>query len=1588
MQPEQQQRIMGYFIEEAKDHLNTIEQGLLSLQSTMQDTEMANELFRAAHSVKGGAAMLGLESIQQTAHRLEDYFKILKDSPVQTDQQLESLFLRVFDTLQSLLDQLQGPFGLTDDTAKTIMSNAEPIFEQLSRHLNQLVHKDGGTTTATVREANVAGRQSSESSANPLPVTFKRDVLVELREMLQLFKQSDSPQHRAALQNHCDRLLSLGKEWDLAGWGELLETAKAAIANPQNSYRLLASVTIKEIKQAQELVLLGRSVEIAPSEQLESLAPALADIDAAPAPNPYEQAPSTDTNTVSETDRTSSNVSSKGDRLNISDNYVNDKETYIIHDFYGEDTFIQPETTHVQENSSSEPNQGFDQLSNPFAPPSPLSDQNDPEVGLVELNTLADIFEGQTPELDQTWQEEEIISLDDDPFSDTSDDLFNLDNSSDFSDLLSDAENRDFFQAETSASDGLSESQANLNDEFSDLLFESDISDSSVNSSSSTADLSTLLDDSFLEEDEETTPPGNDRDLDFSASSLDFSNQNDDLVDLDSAATDAWDLSNPFEEMSFDSEELDLESLEQSELDADFESLDNFFDTDSVTLDDSDSSAIISPRNSEDSSILEMPGLTDELEANQEETLEEQLDDSETLAEPVSDLSEPLFNEDALEIPPVAAEDLEALFIEETEESQAPSEFNLESDWLTEESDSSEWDLETNDFQTEPDETSDLFESWESEATAPEAVEDLEDFFTEEASEPQPSSELDLETDWDFNSQPSTEPDETSDLFESWESEATAPEAVEDLEDFFSSEGVTAEGDFSLEINEETDWALDIDLESSDEFEDLEAMLASETPTLPAEFDSIDEFEDLEAMLELDTPGAPVAFGAVDNDAFEDLEALLSEQMPPKAANQEKKAGVQNKDTLDEDLEKLLEQADKTMPGSPTSSTDSRQTRILPARRIKVFEQTMRVPVKHLDSLSNLVGELVVSRNSLEQDQERLRQFLDNLQHQVSALSDVGARMRDLYERSLLEASLLASRHNSPPPLFSSDSSSHSSDSAGAEYHPLEMDRFTGFHLLSQEMIELIVQVRESASDVEFLVDETDQVARNLRQVTTQLQEGLTRSRMVPFAQTADRLPRAVREISMKLGKEAELQVEGRETLIDKMILEHLYDPMTHLVNNAITHGIETPEERRAAGKPPVGQVTLRAFHQGNQTVISISDDGAGIDPERVRSKAVEKKLISRSEAKNLTPTDLYDFLFHPGFSTKDQAGEFAGRGVGMDVVRTSLSEIRGAIYIDSVLGKGTTFTIRLPLTLSICKALCCLSDRSRIAFPMDGVEDMMPDIGRERIQTNSDNQTYIQWRDSLLLFQPLSDLLTYNRQLNRGTVYGGKREDDTISIVVLRSAGNFLAIQVDQIIGEQEIVIKQLEGPPPKPVGIAGATVLGDGRIMSIADVLELIDLASGRLRKDSITIWSREEPDGEVPQEPPVTKHEPMVLIVDDSITVRELLSMTFAKAGYRVEQARDGQEAWEKLRSGLPCDIVFCDIEMPRMDGLELLSRLQKDEDLRKLPIAMLTSRGAKRHRQMASQLGASGYFTKPYLEEVLLDAAQRMIQGEVLFSSSEA
>ncbi|GEA26227.1 chemotaxis protein CheA [Microcystis aeruginosa NIES-4325] len=753
-----------------------------------------------------------------------------------------------------------------------------------------------------------------------------------------------------------------------------------------------------------------------------------------------------------------------------------------------------------------------------------------------------------------------------------------------------------------------------------------------------------------------------------------------------------------------------------------------------------------------------------------------------------------------------------------------------------------------------------------------------------------------------------------------------------------------------------------------DSLEDLEAFL--EKPTAPAQSPLSDIFKSLESLLSESTAVNQVG-------AAEPLQRLESLEIAPESHLEDKF----------KDLEKLIEEANQVMGGATLASSFSPSVGLNNLRPLvsKAFEQLIvRVPLKQLDNLSNLIGEVVVKRNRLEEEQERLRLFLDNLLNQVQNLSDVGSRMQDLYERTLLEGALLASRNSGGGIGYGRVKGENQGDSAmTSELDALEIDRFTDFHLLSQETIELIVRVRESASDIQFVVDETDQVTRTLRQVTTQLQEGMTKSRMGPFSETADRLPRAIRDISLKLNKQAKLKVEGGDVLIDKMILEHLNSPMTHLVNNAITHGIESPQERMAKGKPVLGTIWVRAFLQGNQTLITVSDDGAGIDADRVKRKAIKKGLISEQEAQHLSPQEVYELLFHPGFSTKDQADDFAGRGVGLDVVRTSLIDVRGTVTIDSVLGKGTTFTIRLPLTLSICKALCCVSNHARIGFSMDGVEDIIRDIQARDIQMDRDGRRCVFWQNTLLPFQPLSELLSYNRQVSRRSFYTDKQEEDSFAILILRSGNNLLGIQVDQVIGELEIVIKQIEGPIPKTPGIAGATVLGDGTVMPIGDVLELIDIAQGRLRTDNGSPWRQPAPPVEVETN---QKSETMVLIVDDSITVRQLLSLSFSKAGYRVEQARDGQEAWEKLRGGLPCDIIFCDIEMPRMNGLELLANLQKDPRLAAIPVACLTSRGSERHRKMAAELGASGYFIKPCPDRDLLSAAKKMIAGEVLLADS--
>ena len=1757
MLPEQQQRIMGYFIEEAKDHLNTIEQGLLNLQATIEDQELVNEVFRAAHSVKGGAAMLGLTSIQQTSHRLEDSFKVLKECSVKVDQQLESLFLRIFDTLQALLEQLSGPFGLTEELGEQMVRELEPVFEELNGHLGGLVGQCGReadeSSPLLVPQQVLAGigaeafassnsfvdsgstyTDSREIEESALHLVFDSDVPARMREMLQAFKQPEGRESKRQLKSICRNLKMAGEEFELPHWIELIEAVEKAIANPENTYRSLAPTVIKDIKQAQELVLCGQEDEIVVGAKLRELLPAEqsseADFEDLLA---FAQPGTGDSNIHAAEDAawdsTGTGDSRASEQLLPTISGLSIDELFDKLDGDDSEAEVGVRSPHLDDSP------GFgesDVETGSFR----NSTRSGPEVGAAELNTLADLFDGESHDLDDAWEEEEdlddavsskvptqgILEPDDD------------DNSGDFTDLLFDE-----YSAENS--------EANVMPPIDDLtsLFGEDLLWGESNNSAVPGDeedgasrqpltgeqpettnatddfdrrdrippqvkgwseedvLGTLLDEVAAQT---SAPANNNADLDNLLS--EFSETK--FAEMPTDTSDYLPSPNAFDTESYESEdgersrndsEDDAEALNLPEIDDDFGSH-------SEAGDDSDFSELLAitsgfqmegSQNGEsrkDRGLAASNELNEEIGRSPNMTSDSHLDISsdenwledafgiEDELSPLANLelddtdldalfgdvtSGPISSDDdtqpdrqsaATAATSQEAADLAELFGSVSTGTEYDSEALEDSstDWLNlddaespsadlapEEGDLANW-FDDQEVALEDDNLENLdavgleaFSGGDSQTSTAEsddssALDLLEGMFGEESILPIDGTSADEEgAAVDLEELSAELPDSLfdesgADLFDGLEIDATGEDEGDDLFDSLETDVSASdldamsaevpddvfEGDADLLEALETGATLGSeDLEDFNDFldsVDAGAVVTSELATgsfdlddqqeqlegmeLSDFFDSSDaslenaegNFDDLEALLIAGGAGAAMAASGgtnqspVSTEVFSDLEELLSEsetmpEIPAPGKSRSPAAARNQSDDEFGDLEKLLEEPkDVGSPSNESNMGPSGGNR-RPKGPRPFGDQTMRVPVKQLDNLSNLMGELVVNRNSLEQDQERMRQFLDNLLHQVTLLSDVSQRTQDFYERSLLEIALLANRQGNRSP-WRSEESSHHHDSA---WRPEEMDKFTPFHSLAQEIIELIVRVRESAADIEFLVDEADQVTRQLRQVTTQLQEGLTRARMKPFAETTDRLFRAVREIAIKCGKQAQLQVEGKDILIDKMIVDQLYDPMTHLVNNAITHGIEAPEVRLAAGKPAMGRITIRAFHQGNQTVISVSDDGAGIDPQKVKAKAIKQGLLTASQAQRMSRTEVYDLLFMPGFSTQEQATEYAGRGVGMDVVRTSLHEIRGTVGIDSTIGKGTVFTIRLPLVLSISKALCCISDRARIAFPMDGVEDMI-DVPRDQVTTGADGLPCIEWRGSILPFRPLRDLLAYNRYLGRGSVYGFSAEDDMISVIVLRSAGSFLAVQVDQVSTEQEIVIKQLEGPVPKPIGIAGATVLGDGRIVAIADVLELIDLATGRLRKDTGgTLWDESD---RAAAEAAEEKNEPTVLIVDDSITVRSLLSITFEKSGYRVEEARDGKEAWEKMKSGLPCDIVFCDIEMPRMDGLELLSRMQKDSVLCELPIAMLTSRGADRHRQMAYSLGAKGYFTKPYLEEQLLDAASRMLKGEVV------
>ncbi|MEG4206477.1 hybrid sensor histidine kinase/response regulator [Microcoleus sp. Pol7_A1] len=637
---------------------------------------------------------------------------------------------------------------------------------------------------------------------------------------------------------------------------------------------------------------------------------------------------------------------------------------------------------------------------------------------------------------------------------------------------------------------------------------------------------------------------------------------------------------------------------------------------------------------------------------------------------------------------------------------------------------------------------------------------------------------------------------------------------------------------------------------------------------------------------------------------------------------------------------------------------------------------TIRVDLERLNELVNLVGELVINRTNLELQESELRGEVKRIRRSILDLNQFGGQLREEYDRLSFAdwrggngssglGKLAAAETEFPMIANGKSSVPH------AHFDILEMDRYTEFHSTAAEVIETAQAISQSATKLDTLAMKFERSTDQLRRITDQLRSRVMQLRVVNFSRAVDHLPRALRDMCLTYDKDVNLLLVGRDTKIDESLLDALRDPLIHLVRNAFDHGIEMPEVRQATGKPASGQIEIEARHQGGQTIITVADDGRGIDPEIIRRKIVTKGLATEEQAQEFSIAELYDFLFWPGFSTAEGVSDLSGRGVGLDVVRTNLRTVRGTVKVDSRLGKGTSFIIKLPLLLSITDALMVKTDHNKIAVPLDAVEEILH-IKASEVHL-AGNQPMLWWREEFIRLVRMQDLLEYS-VVAPDAPSPDPLTLEEIPVLVLASTEGMLAVAVERLIGQQEIVVKPLPPPLSKPRGVLGTTILGDGRVVNILDVDDLVSQPSAN---SSIAAVS-----GKVQEIAPSSSQSPLILVVDDSYTIRQLLSLTLTRARYRVVQAKDGVDALEQLQNGLDCSLAIVDIEMPRMDGFELLRSIRSTQQFANIPVAMLTSRSGEKHRQIAMELGANQYFTKPYSEAQLLQAIPKLLHHSII------
>jgi chemosensory pili system protein ChpA (sensor histidine kinase/response regulator) len=616
-------------------------------------------------------------------------------------------------------------------------------------------------------------------------------------------------------------------------------------------------------------------------------------------------------------------------------------------------------------------------------------------------------------------------------------------------------------------------------------------------------------------------------------------------------------------------------------------------------------------------------------------------------------------------------------------------------------------------------------------------------------------------------------------------------------------------------------------------------------------------------------------------------------------------------------------------------------TPLIDAAARKAPQEVVKVSAQLLEELVNLAGETSISRGRAEEQISELVFSLDEMQVTVDRLQEQVRRLDMETEQQILYRQ-------------------EQVESEGLEgFDPLEMDRYSQLQQLSRSLLESssdLVDIKSTLSDKSR---DMETLLIQQSRINTDLQEGLMRSRMVPFSRMVPRLRRIVRQISSELNKQVDLHLRNVEGELDRTVLERMISPLEHMLRNAVDHGIESEERRLSEGKSARGNISLDLSREGGEIVLVLSDDGGGIDLEAVKSKAIERNLIDADA--DLTDREITQFILQSGFSTATEVTQISGRGVGMDVVHSEIKQLGGSMDIDTRLGKGSSFTVRLPFTVSVNRALMVNVGGDSYAIPLNTIEGIV------RVSP-FELEAYYQPDAPMFEYAGQPYLLRYmGALLQRGDKPILEGQSMPLPVVLVRGAEHSVAIQVDSLMGSREIVVKPLGPQFGQVQGLSGATVLGDGSVVVILDLLAMIRADATHVHR-----YLDHTNDNALEQSQNV-----LVMVVDDSVTVRKVTSRFLERQGMDVLLAKDGVDAVTQLQEieRIP-DVMLLDIEMPRMDGFEVANRVRHNSRLKDMPIIMITSRTGEKHRERALSLGVNEYLGKPFQESVLLETIQSL------------